>query len=76
MDNKEKHLRGVATELFAHMPLDYQDALQVIGHLRQLADWREQGVMPIPNADPDSFLQPTHMRERFTIVPFTPPDAS
>lgn len=44
MQDKDKHIRGVAAEIFVHMPFDYGDALKVLEQLRYLVEWREQGV--------------------------------
>ena len=45
----DAHLRRIATELVSHLPYSYEEALEVLGYLRQLAEWRHHGrVIPLP----------------------------
>jgi hypothetical protein len=45
---KDERLRRVATELAARIPCDYEETLEVLGYLRQLAEWRHHGsVIPL-----------------------------
>jgi hypothetical protein len=37
---KEDHLRHAALLLIDHLPLDHEDALAVLEHVRQLIEWR------------------------------------
>jgi hypothetical protein len=67
MKDKAIHIRGIAAELFSHMPLDYPDTLQVLEHLRRLADWRECGATPLCGFSPQENIVPLE-----NIVPFRP----
>lgn len=53
MNEKDEHIRGIASELFAHMPLDYHDTLKVLEHLRFLAEWRHLGARRPSPTDPN-----------------------
>ena len=55
MLDKDEHLRGIAGELFALMPLDHSDAMKVIDHLKFLTEWRRRGVSVLnaPRQDGD-----------------------
>ena len=45
----DAHLRRIATDLVSRLPHDYEETLQVLGYLRQLAEWRQHGrVVPLP----------------------------
>jgi len=45
----DAHLRRIATELVSHLPYSYEETLEVLGYLRQLAEWRHHGrVIPLP----------------------------
>ena len=36
---KEQHLRHAALLLIDHLPLDHEDALAVLEHVRELIEW-------------------------------------
>ncbi len=39
----------IATEVLSHLPYGYEETLEVLGYLRQLAEWRHHGrVIPLP----------------------------
>jgi len=45
----DAHLRRIATEVLSHLPYGYEETLEVLGYLRQLAEWRHHGrVIPLP----------------------------
>jgi hypothetical protein len=66
MPEKSEHIRGIALELAAHLPLDTDDALTLIEHLRLLVEWRRGNVTPLPTGG--KWLD----RElpKLTVVPF------
>jgi hypothetical protein len=46
---KDECLRRVATELASRLPYDYEETLEVLGYLRELAEWRRHHrVVPLP----------------------------
>jgi hypothetical protein len=47
MRDKAEHIRGIALELAAHLPVDTDDAMAVMDYLRQLIEWRRGNVTPL-----------------------------
>lgn len=47
MLDKTQHIRGIALELAAHLPVDTDDAMAVIDDIRQLIEWRRGNVTPL-----------------------------
>src|SRR5258708_33347022 len=58
MGDKAEHIRVIALELAAHLPLDFVEATAVMDHLRLLVEWRRAGILPLPP------------RAKLTVVPF------
>ena len=45
---KDERLRRIATALAAGLPSDFNETLEVLGYLRELAEWRQRGrVIPL-----------------------------
>jgi hypothetical protein len=55
---KEQHLRHAALLLIDHLPLDHEDALAVLEHVRELIEWRN-GIIGSLSPQP-----------KLTVVPF------
>ena len=47
MPGKSEHIRGIALELSAHLPVETDDAIAVIEQMKQLVEWRRRGNVTV-----------------------------
>jgi hypothetical protein len=45
MRDNEEHLRGIANDLLANAPLDYEDMRRVMDYMRELIEWHRRPLL-------------------------------